>query len=198
MMQKLLILIVAGLGFARFAAAQTPAESGLRQLDASVQQSCLCAGRQQNGIQAALTCTQDLNTFAGLKLDYREQWTPPQQQLARRIEQIVETCLSQALDYRQTLVYLGIDAPFNLPRQPAAANSTPYYWQKIPPRQLSRYPSRLVRIDVSPGESEKGLVTNQNDKSLRLMRARRDGGGLLEYNLDDIQAAWVLLPSPAP
>ncbi len=197
-MQKLLILIVAGLSFARFTGAQTSAETGLRQLDATVQQSCACASRQNSGIQAALTCTQDLNTFAGLKLDYREQWNPPQQQLAGRIEQIVETCLSQALGYRQTLVYLGIDAPFNLPRQATATSSVPYYWQKIQPRQLSRYPSRLVRIEVSPGDAEKGLVTNQNDKSLRLMRARRDGGGLLEYNLADIQGAWVLLPSPAP
>ncbi len=194
-MRTILTLIFAVLGSASIADSHPPGEDGLRKLDATVQRSCMCAGKQASGVQAALTCTQDLNTFAGIKLEYHQTWTPVQQRLARQIEHIVETCLSEALDYRQALSKLGIEAPFTPPQPLTAKQTAPYYWKQVPPRQLPKYPSRLVLIESVQGSAVKGLLESLDDHGLRLRRARVDGGGILSYKLNDIDGAWVLLPS---
>jgi len=96
-MRRLCLLLLIGQTFSGHADTADPGTNALRKLDASVQKSCACAGLQDSGIQAALTCTQDLKTFSKIKLDHQLTWTSTQKQRARQIETIVETCLSEAL-----------------------------------------------------------------------------------------------------
>ena len=188
--------MVASLISIRIAAGQSATDTGLRLLNATVQRSCACAGQKSTGVQAALACTQELNTFASLKLEYSRQWTASQQQLAGQIEMIIETCLSEALDYRETLATLGIEAPIKPLPQSVTSHYSPYTWQEIQTRKLNLYTSRLIRIEDSTGDSVKGLVEHLDAQTLHLLRARIDGGGLMKYNLKDLRSVWVLLPSP--
>jgi hypothetical protein len=185
-----LVLCIAGFG--PIALGQTAAEIGLQQLDATVQRSCTCAGQKSTGVQAALACTQELNTFASLKLENKKLWTPVQQQLAGQIERIIETCLSQALDYHETLSLLDIEAPVTLPTPPTLDS---YRWKRIQARKLGLYKAFLIRINGPAGDPVKGIIEHLGTQHLHLRRARIDGGGLFKYNLKELQSLWVLLPS---
>lgn len=179
-------------GFGPIAWGQTAAEIGLQQLDATVQRSCACAGQKSTGVQAALACTQELNTFASLKLENKKLWTPDQQQLAGQVERIIETCLSQALDYRETLTLLDIKAPV---KSPTPSTLGPYHWKKVQSRKLELYKAFLIRINGPAGNPVKGIIEHLDTQYLHLRRARIDGGGLYKYNLKELQSLWVLLPS---
>jgi len=179
-------------GFGPIALGQTAAEIGLQQLNATVQRSCTCAGQKSTGVQAALICTQELNTFASLKLENKKLWTPAQQQLAGQVERIIETCLSQALNYHETLTLLDIEAPV---KSLTPQTLDPYRWKKVQPRKLELYKAFLIRIDGPPGNSVKGIIEHLDTQHLHLRRARIDGGGLIQYNVKDLQSLWVLLPS---
>ena len=188
-----LVLLIAGFG--RNALGQTAAEIGLQQLNATVQRSCTCAGQKSTGVQAALVCTQELNTFANLKLENKNRWSTAQQQIAGQVERIIETCLSKALDYQETLTLLDIEAPVTPAAQSTSANSNSYRWKKIKPRKLELYKAFLIRIDGPTSGPVKGIIEYLDAQFLHLRRARIDGGGLLKFNLKDLQSLWVLLPS---
>lgn len=162
-------------------------DRGLSELHRVVDRACECAQGQRSGMAAALACTAGTREFGRLKVANRDVWNAAAKSRVNDLEQVIQTCLSNAISAQSAREKLG--------QRPIRANGSipAVYWKSIAIEDLRPGTSDLVRVNRSSGQSSTGIVLSNSAGTLGLRRARRDGGGIVQIAVQDIEAAWVMV-----
>ncbi|MFT5445382.1 MAG: hypothetical protein ACI9DC_000542 [Gammaproteobacteria bacterium] len=162
-------------------------DQGLAELHRVVDRACDCAEGQRSGMAAALVCTPGPREFGRLKVANRDAWDDAARSRAEDLEMVIQVCLSNALSAQGAREQLG-------QRPVRADGSVPaVYWKSIASDDLRPGISSLVRVSRSSGQSSTGIVLTHRGGTIGLRRARRDGGGIEQIAVQDIDRAWVMI-----
>lgn len=177
---------VALLGAVLLSAPAGAAGDALTPLRQVVDEVCGCAAAQASGMDAAVRCTDGLRSFGNLKVAGRESWSEGQRREVGVLEQVIETCIANALDRAAARERLGLAA---VAGAPGATGSS---WLQVRPEGLASHSTTLARIHLRDGTTVKGMVTGTTGGILTVRRARSDGGGEAQVPVATIREAWVM------
>ena len=133
-----------------------------------------------------MRCTEGLQSFGSLKVAGREAWTEGQRRELAVLEQVIETCIANALDHTAARQRLGLAA---VAGAPGATDSS---WLQVRPEGLAIHTTTLARIHLRDGTTLKGMVTGATGDTVTVRRARSDGGGEARVPVATIREAWVM------
>jgi hypothetical protein len=71
-----------------------------------------------------------------------------------------------------------------------------YRWWRLPPKDLHRHVSDIVRVTRTDGSVEKGRLDQVSDDELRITRASLDGGGMLRISRRDVRETAIFAKAP--
>jgi hypothetical protein len=162
-------------------------DQGLAELHGAVDRACDCAQGQRSGMVAALACTHGSREFGRLKVAHRDAWNHAARSRVEDLEKVIQACLSNALSAQEAREQLGH-------RPVRADGSVPaVYWKSIALDDLRPGTSALVRVSRGSGQGSTGFVVTHRGGTIDLRRARRDGGGIEQIAVQDIDQAWVMV-----
>ena len=73
----------------------------------------------------------------------------------------------------------------------APVGTGPYGWSDVSPARLEALVGHMVAVIDTQGAEHKGMVEHVRAGTLRLRRARMDGGDVVEVRLADVRDARV-------
>ena len=185
-----MLMSLCAIGHLCVVAPATARDSGLSRLDADVRAACACAEVKQNGVEAAIQCNDVTRAYARRSVDYRARWSADERATEARLRQLLEHCLSHAKSYRQSLDELGWAR--NGLGSGISPPATSPAWYRSGVAQLEDRRGQLVRLRTRDGVEIIGVLRGVGDAALKVARAKRDGGGVLDIRKTDVVEAQVL------